>query len=99
KLFYKDERQINDHIFLTFEFPGPNYYDRDSQGNPTKKIHDKDDIVVVTYSSISTNSFEKYGECVMGSRATLVVEEEQTVMLYPERDPNKKKDDSKPIGA
>ena len=28
----------------------------------------KDDIVVVTYSSVSTNTFEKYGECLMGSR-------------------------------
>src|SRR5204863_411736 len=41
------------------------------------------DKVVVTYSSISTNAFEKYGECVMGSRGTLVVEEETTAMLWP----------------
>jgi predicted dehydrogenase len=72
KFFYKDDREIDDHVFVTFEFPGKNYE------------KDNKDIVVVTYSSISTNSFESYGECVMGSKATLVVELEQSAMLYPD---------------
>ena len=42
-------------------------------------------MVVVTYSSISTNGFEPYGECVMGMRGTMIVEKEQKVMLYPRR--------------
>ena len=46
-------------------------------------------MVVVTYSSISTNSFEPYGECLMGTRGTMVVEAEQKVMLYTEKDPTK----------
>ena len=29
--------------------------------------------------------FEPYGECVMGTQGTMVVEEEQRAMLYPER--------------
>src|SRR5262249_52228777 len=50
-----------------------------------KEVKDKEDRVVVTYSSINTNGFEPYGECVMGSKATMVVESEQKIMLYPER--------------
>jgi predicted dehydrogenase len=84
---YEDhEREVDDHVFVTFEFPGPNYYEQDAQGNRTTHVKDKDDVVVVTYSSINTNSFEPYGECVMGSRGTMTVEMEQSIMLYPERD-------------
>jgi predicted dehydrogenase len=81
KTFYrkgKNDRDCEDHVFVSYEFPGKNY------------ANDKDDIVVVTYSSISTNQFEPYGECVMGSRGTMVVEQEATLMLYPERDPKVK---------
>jgi predicted dehydrogenase len=86
--FYRDqyregEREADDHVFVTFEFPGPNYF------RPgTRDIQDKDDVVVVTYSSVNTNSFESYGECVMGTRGTMVVEMEQNIQLYMERDPN-----------
>src|SRR5262249_3126301 len=52
----RNDRDIDDHVFATYEFPGKNY------------AKDKNDVVVVTYSSISTNSFENYGECVMGTR-------------------------------
>jgi len=90
KFFYTDDREVDDHVFVTFEFPGPNYYHKDKEGKPTKDIDNKNDIVVVTYSSVNTNSFEKYGECVMGSRGTMVVEQEQSVMLFGEPDPNLK---------
>ncbi len=72
KFFYHDDREVDDHVFVTFEFPGKNY------------AQDKKDIVIVTYSSISTNAFDSYGECVMGTRGTMIVQSEQTVMLYPE---------------
>jgi predicted dehydrogenase len=87
KYFYKDDREVEDHVFVTFEFPGSNYYalSKDKDGVVRKAVKDKDDIVIVTYSSINTNSFEPYGECVMGSRGTMVVEQEASVMLYPER--------------
>jgi predicted dehydrogenase len=77
KYFYHDERDIEDHVFCTFEFPGKNYW---AEGG--HQVKDPDDKVIVTYSSISTNMFEPYGECVMGNRGTLVVEEEKTAMLY-----------------
>jgi predicted dehydrogenase len=85
KFFYDDERECDDNVFCTFEFPGPDYFAKD------KFKHGKIDEVVVTYSSINTNGFEPYGECIMGSRATMTVEKEQTAALYPENDPNKKK--------
>lgn len=75
----RNDRDIDDHVFATYEFPGKNY------------AKDKNDVVVVTYSSISTNGFENYGECVMGDRGTLIVEKEQSVMLYPENQPGKVK--------
>ncbi|OAI54938.1 hypothetical protein AYO44_14020 [Planctomycetaceae bacterium SCGC AG-212-F19] len=85
KIFYKDDREVDDHVFVTFEFPGKNFYVRDNDGKPTHEIKDKEDIVVVTYSSINTNSFEGYGECVMGNRGTLIVQEEREALLFPER--------------
>jgi predicted dehydrogenase len=72
KYFYRDDREVDDHVFVTFEYPGKNY------------AKDKNDIVAVTYSSISTNQFEAYGECVMGSKGTMIVQQEQSVLLYPD---------------
>jgi predicted dehydrogenase len=86
KFFYTDDREVDDHVFVTFEFPGPGYY-ADAE---RKTVKNKNDRVVVTYSSISTNQFEAYGECVTGSRGTMIVEAEQNVMLFAERDPNLK---------
>ena len=81
KIFYHDDREVDDHVFVTFEFPGPGYFS-DKENN---SIKDADDRVVVTYSSINTNSFEPYGECVMGTRGTMIVQSEQEVLLYPEK--------------
>jgi predicted dehydrogenase len=81
KNFYQDDREVEDHVYCTFEFPGKTYDRtiplRDSNGNPNYN-----DIVTVTYSSLSTNGLEAYGECVMGSRGTLITEQEQRVYLY-----------------
>src|SRR5579872_4372919 len=68
----EDQREIDDHVYVTLEFPGPHYKD------------DQNDIVIVTYSSINTNRLEPYGETIFGSRGTLVTELEQKVMLYKE---------------
>jgi predicted dehydrogenase len=90
KYFYTDDREAEDSVFVTFEFPGPTYYAVDKDGRSTRQVANKKDIVVVTYSSINTNAFESYGECLMGSRGTMVVEMEQKAMLFGERDPNLK---------
>ena len=69
---WNDNRQINDHIYVTYEFPGPHYKEDDR------------DIAIVTYSSINTNKFEPYGETVMGSRGTLIVQTEKDALLFKE---------------
>jgi predicted dehydrogenase len=73
--FYTDGREVDDHVFVSFEFPGKDY----EPGKP-----DKGDHVVVTYSSINTNSFENYGEMVYGSRGTMIVEGEKEILLFKE---------------
>ncbi|MCH7988162.1 MAG: Gfo/Idh/MocA family oxidoreductase [Planctomycetes bacterium] len=73
----EDQREIDDHVYVTFEFPGRHYHPYD---NP-------DDIVIVTYSSINTNRFEPYGEEVFGSRGTLIMEQEQHALLFKEAGP------------
>jgi predicted dehydrogenase len=97
KFFYgpgKNDRESDDGVFVTYEFPGRTYYKRDKDNHLELKdgkpiLQNKDDIVVVTYSSFNTNSFEKYGECVMGSRGTMVIEEEKDVYLFKEPEPGK----------
>jgi predicted dehydrogenase len=80
KNFYKDDREIEDEVFCIFEFPGANYRPGpllDARGDQNYR-----NIVNVTYSSINSNGFEPYGECLMGSKGTLVVESEQNAMLW-----------------
>ena len=77
--FYTDGREVDDHVFVNYEFPGKDYVVGEK---------DKGDHVVVTYSSVNTNEFEKYGEEVMGSRGTMIVVGEKELMLYKEIDRN-----------
>lgn len=62
--YFTDGRQVEDHVFLNFEYP-------------------KD--VVVSYSSITTNEMESYGEQVMGTRGTLAILAEKDVYLFKEK--------------
>ena len=78
KFFYgpgRNDRESDDAVFVNFEFPGPKHPKSGKGGT------DESDIVVVSYSSFNTNSFEKYGECLMGSRGTMVVEKESRLMF------------------
>jgi len=70
------DREIDDHVYCMFEYPAPGYYDADG------KVADANKKIVVTYSSINGNGFGEYGEVVMGTKGTLVLEREQEVMLY-----------------
>lgn len=71
-----DDRDIDDHVYMTFEFPGPHH------------AEDENDVCIVTYSSISTNRMEPYGETVFGSRGTLIMKEELEAMLFKESTAN-----------
>lgn len=76
---FPEDRDVDDHVHCNYEFPGVGYYEditkQDKVADPHKKI-------VVTYSSINGNGFGAYGECVMGTKGTLLLEREQEVMLY-----------------
>ncbi|MEM7785648.1 MAG: Gfo/Idh/MocA family oxidoreductase, partial [Planctomycetota bacterium] len=94
-IFPKD-RDADDHVYCSFEFPGQGYdYDFDvgykdkvnrypAASNPIPSFDDADNKkVVVTYSSINGNGFGGYGEVVLGTKGTLVLDKEKEVMLYP----------------
>ena len=69
---WEDDRDIDDQIFVTLEFPGKHYEQNER------------DVSVVTYSSMNTNRWEPYGEAIFGSRATLVMNTEKEALLYKE---------------
>ncbi len=93
------DREVEDHVYCMFEYPGPEYspefdvgyyskgdnYPADGKGvegyeqDPNKKV-------VVTYSSINGNGFGGYGEVVLGTKGTLIIEKELDVMLYKNSD-------------
>jgi predicted dehydrogenase len=79
-LFQQEGWEVDDQVFCSFEFPGKKYW----ADWKTGKVNMAEDTVLVTYSSINTNGFEPYGECVMGSRGTMIVDREQSIMLFPE---------------
>ncbi|REJ66696.1 MAG: gfo/Idh/MocA family oxidoreductase [Planctomycetota bacterium] len=62
---FPHDRDADDHVYCGFEFPGPGYE------------NDKNKKIVVTYSSINGNGFGGYGETVMGTKGTLIVDRER----------------------
>jgi len=100
---FPNDRHAEDHVYCTFEFPGPGYdpdfkpgyYDPEmNYPDPKKGIpgydqnHDKK--IVVTYSSVMGNGWGGYGETVMGSKGTLILDREQEVLLFRESDTSTK---------
>ncbi len=71
---YPLDREVDDHVYCIFEFPGRGY-----EEDPNKKI-------VVTYSSINGNGYGGYGEVVLGTKGTLILEREQEVLLFKDSD-------------
>ncbi len=93
------DRDAEDHVYCMFEFPGPEYDPKFDVGyrdpalnfpDPKKGIPgystDKNRKIVVCYSTINGNGFGGYGEVVMGTKGTLVLDKEQEIMLYKESD-------------
>jgi predicted dehydrogenase len=62
------------------------------EGDPNKKV-------VVTYSSINGNGFGGWGEVVLGSKGTLILEQETDVLLYRNSDVSSKVGVSKQDGG
>ncbi len=74
------DRECDDHVYCTYEFPGQESYETLPQ--PEGYSQNKDRKIVVTYSSINGNPFGDWGEVVMGTEGTLVLEKEQSSMLF-----------------
>ena len=72
------DRECEDHVYCNFEFPGPTYY----ADAANQKVANPNDKVVVTYSSINGNGFGGWGETVFGTKATLILDQEQDAMLF-----------------
>lgn len=97
------DRDAEDHVYCMFEFPGPEYdanfdvgyysaaenYPPKGKGIPDYNS-DPNKKVVVTYSSINGNGFGGYGEVVMGTKGTIVLEREKEIMLYKDADTSTK---------
>jgi len=73
------DRDVDDHVHCNFEFPAVGYYEdfkkQDKVADPNRKI-------VVTYSSINGNGFGGYGEVVLGTKGTLILDREQEALLF-----------------
>jgi predicted dehydrogenase len=93
------DREAEDHVYCTFEFPGPGYepdfkpgyfdpemnYPGPKKGIPSYE-EDPNKRIVVTYSSIMGNGWGGYGELVLGSKGSLILDREQEVMLFKDSD-------------
>jgi predicted dehydrogenase len=76
------DRDVEDHVFCVFEFPAPGYDANDPQAAKKK--------IGVQYASINGNGFGGYGETVLGTEGTLVLETEKEAMLYKTSETGKK---------
>ena len=83
------DRDADDHVYCSFEFPGPEYNESFDAGYKipgVKRIlgypEDPNKKIVVSYSSINGNGFGGYGEVVMGTKGSMVIDQEKEVMLY-----------------
>lgn len=106
------DREVEDHVYCMFEFPGPDYsptfdvgyYDR-VEDYPKKGEgvagfdEDPNKRVVVTYSSINGNGFGGWGEVVMGTKGTLILDSETDVYLYRNSDTSSKVGVTKKAGG
>jgi predicted dehydrogenase len=60
---FKDGREVFDHVYATFEYPGGR---------------------TATFSSIESNAFEDHYEMFMGTKGTLILQNETDVYLFNE---------------
>lgn len=72
---FPPDRDCEDHVHCMYEYGNPEY-------DPADPLH-REDKTVVTYSSINGNQFGGYGEVVMGTAGTLILDREQETMMYP----------------
>jgi predicted dehydrogenase len=75
---FKDGREVPDHVYATFEYPGG---------------------ITGTFSSIESNAFDEHYEAFFGTKATLIIRNEDDAMLFDEGDARGTGIDVTPKGA
>lgn len=93
------DRDADDHVYCMFEFPGPEYAPSFDVGYKDRVLNypdgaippyeqDPNKKVVVSYSTINGNGFGGWGEVVMGTKGTLILDKEVDVLLYRDSNPS-----------
>lgn len=75
---FRADRDVDDHVTCLFEFPGLGYDSKDPLAKKKK--------IGVYYSSINGNGYGGYGEEVLGTTGTLLIQRETEAMLYKTSD-------------
>ncbi|MCA9260268.1 MAG: Gfo/Idh/MocA family oxidoreductase, partial [Planctomycetales bacterium] len=83
---FPQDREVDDHVHCNFEFPARGYYKDFASG----EVNDPNRKIVVTYSSINGNGFGGYGEVVLGTKGTLILEMEKDALLFKGGDASSK---------
>jgi predicted dehydrogenase len=68
------DRDCEDHVYCIIEFPAPGYNAKDPIASRKR--------IGVQYASINGNGFGGYGETVLGTEGTLLLETEKEAMLF-----------------
>ena len=72
------DRDVDDHVYTIFEYPGLKYY----KDGPGGEVADSQQKIIVTYSSINGNGYGGYGEVVLGTQGTLILDREKDAYLF-----------------
>jgi len=78
---FRADRDVDDHVTCLFEFPGKDYDPAADANSQAAK-----DKIGVYYSSINGNGYGGYGEEVLGTTGTLLIQRETEAMLYKTAD-------------
>jgi predicted dehydrogenase len=71
---FPPEREVDDHFYCTIDFPLRDYDARD--------LHARRNMIGMQYSAVNGNGFEGYGETVLGTEGTLIIERETDAFLF-----------------
>ncbi|MBU4273116.1 MAG: Gfo/Idh/MocA family oxidoreductase [Planctomycetes bacterium] len=75
---FPPDRDVEDHVYCLLEFPTPGYNADDPLARGNK--------IGVQYASINGNGFGGYGEMVFGTEGTLILEQEQNMLIAKDSD-------------
>jgi predicted dehydrogenase len=79
---YPIDRDVDDHVHCVYDYAAPDYNKDDELGKQRK--------ITVAYSSINGNGFGGYGETILGTKASIVIESEKEAMFYDRAEVNQK---------